>query len=76
MELGNNFSSVPIKLPLSGTVYQNMEMPFYKNSTFAIVSKAHNSYPKEPYVQKDQAGIAKENREVFYPEGDRVTQTR
>lgn len=53
-----------------------MEMLFYKNSTLAIVSKAHNSYPKEPYVQKDQAGIAKENREVFYPEGDRVTQTR
>lgn len=53
-----------------------MEMLFYKNSTPAIVSKAHNSYPKEPYVQKDQAGIAKENREVFYPEGDRVTQTR
>lgn len=67
---------MPIMLSLSDTVYQNMEMLFYKNNTLVIVSPTQNSYTIEPYVQKDKLGIGKENREVFYPEGDRITQTR
>lgn len=54
LEMGSNFFSMPIKLALSDAVYQNMEMLFYKTNILAIVSATHNSYPKEPYVQKDQ----------------------
>lgn len=53
-----------------------MEMLFYKNTTLAIVSTTHNSYTTEPYVQNDQLGIGKENRDVFYPGEDSVTLAR
>lgn len=47
--------------------HQNTMMMLYNNNTLTIVSAVRNSYVKELFVQKDQLGIAKENRDVFYP---------
>lgn len=62
MELESNFSCMLIKLSLSDIGYQSTEMLLYKNNTLAIVSTSHNSYTKEPYVQKDQLGVGKETK--------------